>query len=379
MYKKRYPPLIVSFLLLIIGIIGFIFIYNYWNVQQISVTDPLIEKVNVDTEQLDLKSIIYEAEKNVIQIEGKNDHTTITGSGFLYNEKGDIITNAHVINDAEMIYVRTANARIYPAAVVGIGEENDIAVIRVPQLAGQDFSPVEDDSFAEIGDEVIALGSPHGFQNTVTLGIISGTERNFTVDGYDYSNVYQISAPITHGNSGGPLINRNTGKIIGINSVGTNDGTIGFSIPTNDVMDQIEQWSYEAHNDQLDFANIEDITDTENPENYIDDAEYLIDYYLESISNRDYVSAYALLGSIIQAEYSYPDFREAYIHTVDLHYEEFSSNVTDDNYIKITTDITTESNNGEESNNETSTFEFTIGYENDQLKILTITTNEKDS
>lgn len=378
MYKKRYPPLIVSFLLLIIGIIGFIFIYNYWNVQQISVTDPLIEKVNVDTEQLDLKSIIYEAEKNVIQIEGKSDHTTITGSGFLYNEKGDIITNAHVISDAEMIYVRTANARIYPAAVVGIGEENDIAVIRVPQLAGQDFSSVEDDSFAEIGDEVIALGSPHGFQNTVTLGIISGTERNFTVDGYDYSNVYQISAPITHGNSGGPLINRNTGKIIGINSVGTNDGTIGFSIPTNDVMDQIEQWSYEAHNDQLDFANIEDVTDTENPENYIDDAEYLIDYYLESISNRDYVSAYAILGSIIQAEYSYPDFREAYIHTADLHYEEFSSNVTDDNHIKITTDITTESNE-EELNNEISTFEFTIGYENDQLKILAITTNEKDS
>src|SRR5690625_5642146 len=103
----------------------------------------------------------------------------MTGSVFLYNNKGDIITNAHVIKDADFINIRTADAQSYPAAVVGIGDEVDIAVIRVPQLAGKEFLPIETESLAEIGDEVIDLGSPHGFQNTVTLGMIAGAERDF--------------------------------------------------------------------------------------------------------------------------------------------------------------------------------------------------------
>src|SRR5690606_22930593 len=127
--------------------------------------------------------------------------------------------------DADTIYVRTANARVYPAAVIGMGDNTDIAVLRVPQLAGETGLSIDTDRLAEIGDEVIALGSPHGFQNTVTLGIISGTERHFTVDGFDYNNAYQISTLITHGNSGRPLEDRTTGKVIGINSVGTEDGT----------------------------------------------------------------------------------------------------------------------------------------------------------
>src|SRR5690625_5204865 len=193
-----------------------------------------------------LKNMLYKLKvKTMIPLLQDQDFT-ITGSGFLYNDKGDIITNAHVIEDANVIYVRTSNAHIYSAAVIGIGEDTDIAVIRVPELADQSFLSTEKDSSGEIGDEIIALGSPHGFQNTVTLGIISGSERNFSVDGYDYNNVYQISAQITHGNSGGPLIHRNTGNVIGINSVGTNDGTIGFSIPILEVIDQIEQWSNET-------------------------------------------------------------------------------------------------------------------------------------
>src|SRR5690625_6539757 len=176
-----------------------------------------------------LKNMLYKLKvKTMIPLLQDQDFT-ITGSGFLYNDKGDIITNAHVIEDANVIYVRTSNAHIYSAAVIGIGENTDIAVIRVPELAEQSFLSIEDEMSGEIGDEIIALGSPHGFQNTVTLGIISGSERNFSVDGYDYSNVYQISAQITHGNSGGPLIDRNTGNVIDRKSTRLNSSHVAIS------------------------------------------------------------------------------------------------------------------------------------------------------
>lgn len=377
MHKKKYLPIILSLLLLTIGIVLCVLMYNSWNDEELSVNNPTINKVNVNEETLDLKSIIHEAEKNVIQIEAQNDESTLTGSGFLFNEKGDIITNAHVIRDADTIYVRTANAQIYPAAVVGIGESLDVAVIRVPQLAGKNYLEVEKDLNAEIGDEIIALGSPHGFQNTVTLGIISGAERNFSVDGFDYSNVYQISAQITHGNSGGPLIHRNTGKVVGINSVGTEDGTIGFSIPTNEVIGDIEKWSNEAQNENLEFTSTTDIIDTNTPEQFMEDAEYLIDYFLESIDIRDYVNAYTLLGSNMQSQTSYQDFREEYIHIVKLEYSDLTSNVTETNTVKTTVEVEIESKleNKEKTEKKKHTFEFITDYENDQLKIVEIIDN----
>ncbi|WP_232225588.1 S1C family serine protease [Oceanobacillus manasiensis] len=377
--KKKYVPIILSVLLLTAGIVLTVMIYNSWDKEDLTVNNPTINKVNVNVQTLDLKSIIHEAEKNVIQIEAQNEESTLTGSGFLYNEKGDIITNAHVIHDADTIYVRTANAQIYPAAIVGLGENLDIAVIRVPQLSGKNYLEVEKDLDAEIGDEIIALGSPHGFQNTVTLGIISGAERNFSVDGFDYSNVYQISAQITHGNSGGPLIDRNTGKVVGINSVGTEDGTIGFSIPTKEVIGDIEKWSNEAQTENLDFTSTTDIIDTDSPEQFVEDAEYLIDYFLESIDIRDYVNAYTLLGSNMQSQTSYQEFREGYIHIVKLEYSDLNSETTENGVVKTTVDVEVESKleNKEKTDKKKLTFEFTIDYENDQLKIVDITDHQE--
>ncbi|WP_100011123.1 S1C family serine protease [Lentibacillus sediminis] len=377
MHKKRLP-IIISASVLIIGVVLCVLFYEHWQKQELAVSDPVVNRVSTEGQQLDLQSIIYEAEKNVVQVEGQTVSSTITGSGFIYNEKGDIITNAHVIQDAEVIYVRTADARIYPAAVVGIGETTDVAVIRVPELAGESYSPVARDAPAEIGEEVMALGSPHGFQSTVTLGIISGTERNFTLNGYTYSNAYQISAPITHGNSGGPLINRSTGKVIGINSVGTEDGTIGFSIPIREVIEQIEKWSNEAQNEQLEFASAEDIIDTNNPEAFLLDAEYLVEYFMESIEIRDYLNAYTLMGSSMQDEVSYSDFRDRYIHIVDLEFSNLTSSVTEDNRIQITLNTTAElkEKEAEETENETETvkesytYTFIVAHENDQLRIL---------
>jgi len=369
--KRFFLPVGLTILIALVGLTGFILYYNHWNKQNISVSNPVISMVQ-EKQDKNLKSIIYESEKHVVQIEGQNEMDTLTGSGFLYNNQGDIITNAHVIQDADLIYVRTSSARIYPAAVVGVSEDIDIAVIRVPQLAGQSNLTLKKENVSEIGDEVIALGSPHGFQNTVTLGIISGKERNFSVDGFDYQDVYQISAQITHGNSGGPLIDRKTGEVIGVNSVGTEDGTIGFSIPTQAFLDVVKKWSDETENDELDFVSTSDIITKFNPDQFKKDAEYMIDYYLDSINIRDYVNAYAMLGDSVQQKNPYSDFREKYSNIIDLEYNEVNSELTEDNELIIIVNVTME----EKINNENKTKEtkeemtFTIGYENDQLKII---------
>ncbi|MBR3120033.1 MAG: trypsin-like peptidase domain-containing protein [Oceanobacillus sp.] len=372
MRSRRHLPIITSVIILIIGTIVIFNFHSNWKAQEIPINNPMVTKITQDLAAIDLKSIIHEAEKTVIQIEGQNEQSTFTGSGFLYNEKGDIITNAHVIKDADAIYVRTANAQIYPAAVVGIGEDIDVAVIRVPQLASRTPLSIATEHIAEIGDEVIALGSPHGFQNTVTLGIISGSDRHFNVDGYNYSNVYQISAQISQGNSGGPLIKRETGEIIGINSVGTQDGTIGFSIPIVEVLDQITQWSNEAQNEQLEFSSITDLIRSSDSEQVLDGAVYLTEYFLENISIRDYVGAYTLLGSSLQLDSSYQELRNRYINIVSLDFSEVDSTIIENNRIKTVVDITIERNvpNKQKTKKETKPYEFIIGYENDQLKIL---------
>ena len=373
MFEKRYPAVLMTILILMIGVVIAVKMFISWKSEELVINQPIVALIQESSHTLDLKSIIHEAEKSVVLIEAHNEFQTVTGSGFLYNDKGDIITNAHVIHEADAIYVKTADARFYPAAIVGMSDITDVAVIRVPQLANQDILPLSTEE-AEIGDEIIALGSPHGFQNTVTLGIISGKERNFQVDGYHYSNAYQISALITHGNSGGPLIKRETGEIIGINSVGTTDGTIGFSIPISEVMDEVNEWSKQAVNDQLIFASITDMVNNINLEQGLEDALYLTEYFWDSIAIRDYISAYSLLGNTLQQSTSYADFRNQYIHIVDLRIKDPVSEVLSNNRIQTTiqVDIIEREPNSEEEKTTPRFFEITFAYENDQLKIIHI-------
>ncbi|TQS75728.1 serine protease [Ornithinibacillus gellani] len=372
MKTKRYAPIVLSVFVVCIGIAAIFFIHSFWQKKTIAISNPVVNHVNEDvSDTTNLKSILHETGKYVVQIETQNDVETATGSGFIFNEKGDILTNLHVIDGADFIQVRTANAEIYPAAVVGKGKGNDVAVLRVPQLAGMGGLELEKENIPEIGDEVIALGSPHGFQNTVTLGIISGTERNFSVDGYDYNNAYQISAPITYGNSGGPLINRETGHVVGINSVGTEDGTIGFSIPIIDLLEDIDEWVAKAKNADLDFTTIEHINQ-EDPDQLSKDAEYIIGYFFDSLVIRDYINAYTLIGDALQKAQSYTSFREKYIDIISIDYKNFKNNMTDDNQMESTVDVTIEKKlpNEEKTKKESKKAVFTVGYENDQLKIL---------
>lgn len=376
MAKKQIAPIVLSLIISILLIIFSIILFNHWKGKPVYGVDSIIERV-VEDEGPDFKSIIRLAEKTVVQIEAHNKYDTLTGSGFLFNEKGDIMTNAHVVQDAEYIYVRTANAHIYPAALVGISDETDIAVLRVLQLAGESHLPLEKENFAETGDEVIALGSPHGFQNTVTLGIISGTERNFSLEGFKYENIYQISAPITHGNSGGPLIDRDTGFIIGMNSVGSSDGTIGFSIPIKEVINEVERWSASVHNEDLNFPITEDIL-LFDPEELEQDANYLVDYFFEGIQMRDYINSYTLFGNVLQDKISYSNFREKFIHTLEIKYDIESIETTEEQIARAITRVSLEKILPDEDETEQIDlkYTFTISYENDQIKILNLSEEE---
>ncbi|AZB44823.1 hypothetical protein CEF21_10675 [Bacillus sp. FJAT-42376] len=228
------------------GIAGIFFILNSIP-KELKLSSQIIEVDSAKAAETDsaeaVKKIIDDSQKHVVTIQLDDGSL---GSGFLYNDKGDVVTNAHVVADAKDVMVLTKDSREMSGVVIGVNETRDIALVRVKDLEGDEPLPVDRKQKASIGDEVLALGSPLGLQNTVTDGIISGVDREVDIEQTYYKDAYQISAPIAPGNSGGPLLNKKTGKVIGINSAATDQGTIGFSIPILAVLDEIDSWASQA-------------------------------------------------------------------------------------------------------------------------------------
>ena len=163
------------------------------------------------------------------------------GSGFIIDEKGIVVTNNHVIQDAEDIIVRVNGDKEYKAKVVGSDPLSDIAVLQLDTK--EKFIPVKfgDSDKARIGDWVIAIGNPFGLGGTVTSGIISARNRSIGLSRYE--DYIQTDASINSGNSGGPLFDMN-GDVIGINTaiLGRSGSIgIGFSIPSNSAKIVIDQ------------------------------------------------------------------------------------------------------------------------------------------
>ena len=163
------------------------------------------------------------------------------GSGFIIEEKGIIVTNNHVIADAEDIIVRVNGDKEFKAKVIGADPLSDIAVLQLDTK--EKFIPVKfgDSDKARIGDWVIAIGNPFGLGGTVTSGIISARNRSIGLSRYE--DYIQTDASINSGNSGGPLFDMN-GDVIGINTaiLGRNGSIgIGFSIPSNSAKIVIDQ------------------------------------------------------------------------------------------------------------------------------------------
>lgn len=165
------------------------------------------------------------------------------GSGFIVDKTGYILTNFHVVDDAARIVVRLQSGEEFPARIVGTDEETDLAVLKID--AGKDlpFIKIGNSDKIEVGDWVLAIGSPFGLEQTVTAGIISKTRRE-TPSGSAFQKFIQTDAAINRGNSGGPLVNMN-GEVIGVNSqIATSTGDyngIGFALPSNEAANVYRQ------------------------------------------------------------------------------------------------------------------------------------------
>ena len=159
------------------------------------------------------------------------------GSGVVVDKAGYILTNNHVVDKADIIKVKFAgDATEYPAKVVGVDPQTDLAVIHVEGKHDLTPAKIGNSEAVQVGDWAMAIGSPFGFQATVTAGIISAKERDIPGDTTQYQHFLQTDAAINPGNSGGPLLNMR-GEVIGINTaIASQSGGyqgIGFALPIN--------------------------------------------------------------------------------------------------------------------------------------------------
>lgn len=313
-----------------------------------------------------LKDIIFETQKYVVMIE---TDTGIQGSGFLYNEQGDLITNAHVVSGVRQVRVKTSDARELIGDVIGISTEVDVAVVRVPELADSGSLSLVKYEKAGVGDEVLSIGSPLGLQNTVTTGIISGVGRSLQISPYTYSDLYQISTPISHGNSGGPLVETDSGAVLGINSAGLENSSIGFSIPIVNVLPLIEGWSKEPMT-MLPGITLNEDTELADEKQRLDQlASYLVKHFYDAINIGDYVYAYSLLGGSWQESTSYVKFRESYIPRRNISIDDEHITINGDE-ATITVVISADERVDGSYKLTKLQISFRVGYDDDQLKIL---------
>jgi S1-C subfamily serine protease len=175
----------------------------------------------------------------------QQQESTATGSGFLIDNDGHILTNAHVVEGAKSVTVQLGDEDPQDAEVVGTDPSTDIALLKVDDTQGVNPLPLGDSAEAQVGDPVVAIGNPFGLDRTVTTGIVSALQRQIQApNGFSISDVIQTDAAINPGNSGGPLID-GAGRVIGINSQiesqsGGNVG-IGFAVPIQTAIDVVSQ------------------------------------------------------------------------------------------------------------------------------------------
>jgi len=182
--------------------------------------------------------LVKEVKNSVVaikNIKNQNINNSISGSGFIIDKEGIVVTNYHVIKDAHKIEV-ILNSISYKAKLIGYDDKFDIALLKINSNKEFEFVKFADSSKIEIGDFIVAVGNPYGLGGTVTSGIISALNRDINMTPYD--NFIQIDAAINKGNSGGPTFNMN-GEVIGVNTaiISPSGGNVGlaFSVPSNDV------------------------------------------------------------------------------------------------------------------------------------------------
>jgi len=207
------------------------------NANIVAEATPLFSK------SLSLIEIFEKSEPGVVRVNVQRGAENVTGgigSGFVFDKKGHIITNAHVIKDANKVVVTFLDGRSYNADIIGTDTYTDIAVIKVnTDLSFLHPLSIGDSSNLKVGEQIAAIGNPFGLSGSMTAGIISQLGRLLPTElNYQIPDVIQTDAAINPGNSGGPLLNMR-GEIVGINTAiqsGTGEfAGVGFSIPSQTV------------------------------------------------------------------------------------------------------------------------------------------------
>lgn len=207
-------------------------------------TNIVAEATPLFSKNLSLIEIFEKSEAGVVRVNvlrgETEDVTGGVGSGFVFDKKGHIISNAHVVKDANKVVVTFLDGRSYNADIIGVDEYTDIAVIKVnADLSLLHPLSIGDSSNLKVGEEIAAIGNPFGLSGSMTSGIISQLGRLLpTSSNYQIPDVIQTDAAINPGNSGGPLLNMR-GEIVGINTAiqsTTGEFTgVGFSIPSQTI------------------------------------------------------------------------------------------------------------------------------------------------
>ena len=198
-------------------------------------------KVNVDTDNPFLNDPFFrDFFGDGFEMQPKSQYQTGIGTGFIISKDGYILTNQHVIHNADQVRVKLTNKKqSVPAQVVGQDYELDLAVLKI-EGSGYPTLPMGDSNGMRVGDYVLAIGQPYGLDHTVTTGVVSAKGRPVTIEDRNYKNLIQTDAAINPGNSGGPLVNMR-GEVIAINTaVNAQAQGIGFAIPINTAKDVLK-------------------------------------------------------------------------------------------------------------------------------------------
>ena len=185
---------------------------------------------------------VQASQASPFEIFPRQQENVSTGSGFVLDERGHILTNAHVVAASTDVRVSFSDHRTVSARVIGKDPDTDLAVLAV-RLGGPALHPLTlgDSSSLRVGDPTVAIGNPFGLERTLTTGVVSALQRRITApSGFAIEDVIQTDASLNPGNSGGPLLDA-TGRVIGVNSqIATGDGSsgsvgIGFAVPVSTV------------------------------------------------------------------------------------------------------------------------------------------------
>jgi len=208
---------------------------------------PTPAVANANNSRGDLvRSVYAAASPSVVSVRTQ----TGSGTGFLVDNDGTIVTNAHVVGDSQQVQVRFDDkGELHNAQVLSVDTSTDLAALKVDGGAPDGVRPLQlaDSDKVQVGDPAIAIGYPLGLDRTATAGIVSGLERQIQApNGFSIDKVIQTDAAVNPGNSGGPLLNAN-GQVIGVNSqiatAGGGEGNVGiaFAIPVNTVKEVLPQ------------------------------------------------------------------------------------------------------------------------------------------